>query len=87
MFWSGADFGEEALDIVGAKFRDASVFLNAPGEVDREDLTRWIGKARQIQWNYANLAKRKGRLERLKEAGSDRPWEDGAACQIARPDA
>lgn len=66
MFWSGADFGEVALDVRGSKFRDASLFLNAPAEVDPEALDRWLGKAREIQWDYANVAKRKGRLERLR---------------------
>jgi len=29
-------------------------------------LRRWLEKARAIQWDYKNLAKRKGKLERLK---------------------
>jgi hypothetical protein len=28
MFWSGADFDEEGLNIRGKKFKDASVFYN-----------------------------------------------------------
>jgi len=66
MFWSGADFDEEALNIVGKKFKDASVFFNDPAEVDRIAVSRWFRKAREIQWDYANIVKRKGRLERLK---------------------
>jgi hypothetical protein len=59
MFWSGADFDEPALDVLGAKFKDASVFLNSAAELDRAALARWI------QWNYRDIVKRKGRLERL----------------------
>ena len=30
-----------------------------------KDPTRWLKKARDIQWNYKNIVKRKGVLERL----------------------
>jgi hypothetical protein len=66
MFWSGADFDEDTLNIVGKKFKDASVFFNDPAEVDHIALSRWLRKAQEIQWDYANIVKRKGRLERLK---------------------
>lgn len=66
MFWSGADFDEPALNVVGKKFKDASVFYNAASEVKKADLRRWLEKAQEIQWDYRNLARRKGRLERLK---------------------
>jgi uncharacterized protein YdhG (YjbR/CyaY superfamily) len=66
MFWSGADFEEEGLSVVGGKFKDASVFFNDVSEVKRSDLRRWVKKARDIQWDYKNIVKRKGRLERLK---------------------
>ena len=66
MFWSGASFEEERLNVVGKKFKDASVFYNALGEIVEEDLERWLNKSREIQWDYRNLVKRKGRLERVK---------------------
>lgn len=66
MFWSGADFDEERLDTKGEKFRDASVFYKSAGEIDTGDLRRWLGKSREIQWDYKNIVKRKGVLERLK---------------------
>ena len=66
MFWSGADFDEEALNVKGQKFKDASIFYNSISEVDVTELVRWINKSQQIQWDYKNLIKRKGRLERLK---------------------
>lgn len=65
MFWSGADFGEEALNVVGKKFKDASVFFNDVSEINKNDLKRWLEKSRKIQWDYRNLVKRKGKLERL----------------------
>ena len=66
MFWSGKDFDEEKLDVRGEKFKDASKFYNDVSEVNEADLKRWLKKARVIQWDYKNIVKRKGVLERLK---------------------
>lgn len=66
MFWSGADFGEEKLNIQGAKFKDASIFYKDVIEINPKDLIGWLQKSRQIQWDYKNLIKRKGKLERIK---------------------
>ena len=66
MFWSGADFGEELLSVRGEKFKDASIFYNNVSDIKTKDLTRWLKKSREIQWDYKNLVKRKGQLERLK---------------------
>jgi hypothetical protein len=65
MFWSGADFGEPGLNVIGKKFKDASVFFNDASEINKTDLARWLNKAQEIQWDYANIVKRKGRLVRL----------------------
>lgn len=65
MFWSGADFDEENLNVLGEKFRDASVFYNNVSEISTRDLKRWLDKAKKIQWDYKNIVKRKGKLERL----------------------
>lgn len=66
MFWSGADFDEACLSLVGKKFKDASVFYTDVSEIKKKDLRRWLRKACDIQWDYKNLVRRKGRLERLK---------------------
>ncbi len=66
MFWSGADFEEEGLPVKGGKFKDASVFYNRPEDIETECLERCLKKSRDIQWDYKNLVKRKGKLERLK---------------------
>lgn len=65
MFWSGADFDETGLNVVGGKFKDASVFYNNVAEVKKSDLRRWLKKAREIQWDYKNIVRRKGLPERL----------------------
>lgn len=65
MFWSGADFEEKGLNVMGGKFKDASVFLNDVSEINLDDLNRWLRKSRAIQWDYKNIVKRKGKLERI----------------------
>jgi hypothetical protein len=66
MFWSGLGFEEEGLNVPGGKFKDASVFYNTISGINTKDLKRWLGKAEKIQWDYKNIVKRKGKLEKLK---------------------
>jgi len=66
MFWSGADFEEEGLNVLGEKFKDASVFYTDVSAIIPQDIIRWLDKAKKIQWDYKNIVKRKGKLERLK---------------------
>lgn len=65
MFWSGADFDEPNLKPGTGKFKDASIRYSDVSQIDIEDLKRWLAKGRNIQWDYKNIYKRKGRLERL----------------------
>jgi hypothetical protein len=66
MFWSGVDFEEAGLNVVGKKFRDTSVFYNDAAEINKTALRRWLKKSKEIQWDYKNIVRRKGKLERLK---------------------
>lgn len=66
LFWSGASFEEEELKIDSGKFKDASKRYTDVSQINREDVIRWIEKAKVIQWDYKNIVKRKGVLERLK---------------------
>jgi hypothetical protein len=65
MFWSGADFGEEGLNVRGKKFRDASVFYRDAAEINTAELQRWLEKSRKIQWDYQNIIKNKGLIKRI----------------------
>ncbi len=65
LFWSGQSFEEESLKNEG-KFKAASFRYNSTNEILDDELKRWLEKARRIQWDYKNIVKRKGRLERLK---------------------
>lgn len=66
MFWSGKSFDENKLNVLGGKFQDASIFYNSVNEINSADLEIWLQKAKEIQWDYKNIVKRKGILERLK---------------------
>jgi hypothetical protein len=63
MFWSGADFEEEKLNVKGKKFKDASVFYTTVEQINAKDLKRWLKKSIEIQWDYKNIVKRKGILK------------------------
>ena len=65
LFWSGQSFDEDGLKNEGS-FKAAEARYTDVAQVDVEALQRWLGKARDIQWDYKNIVKRKGNLERLK---------------------
>ena len=65
LFWSGQSFEEEALQKEGS-FKAAEYRYTSVAQINKTDLKRWLQKARDIQWDYKNIVKRKGVLERLK---------------------
>lgn len=65
LFWSGQTFEEIALKNDG-KFKAASITYTSEAQINIEDLHRWLRKCRDIQWDYKNIVKRRGVLERLK---------------------
>lgn len=65
LFWSGQSFDEDGLTNEGS-FKAAEARYTAVDQVDLASLCRWLTKARDIQWDYKNIVRRKGKLERLK---------------------
>jgi hypothetical protein len=65
LFWSGQSFDEPGLENEGS-FKAAEKRYTTTTEVNVKDLARWLKKAKEIQWDYKNIVKRKGVLERLK---------------------
>jgi hypothetical protein len=65
LFWSGQSFEEEKLSNEGS-FKAAEFRYTAAEQIIKKDLERWLKKGRNIQWDYKNIVKRKGVLERLK---------------------
>lgn len=64
LFWSGQSFDEAGLQPEG-KFKAAEARYTDAGQINAKDLQRWLKKSKTIQWDYKNIVKRKGRLERL----------------------
>lgn len=64
LFWSGQSFPSPGLAPEGT-FKAAEKRFVAPTEIDREQLRAWLEHASTVQWDYRNIVKRKGRLERL----------------------
>jgi hypothetical protein len=65
LFWSGQSFTTPGLAPEG-KFKAAEARYTAADQVDVKLLAKWLAEAREVQWDYKNLVKRKGKLERLK---------------------
>jgi hypothetical protein len=65
LFWSGQSFDEPGLAPEGG-FKAAEARYTSADQVVEKDLKRWLEKSAKIQWDYKNIVKRKGKLERLK---------------------
>ena len=65
LFWSGQSFEEDGLKKEGS-FKAAEARYTAADQIDAKKLRRWLTEAREVQWDYRNIVRRKGRLERLK---------------------
>jgi hypothetical protein len=65
LFWSGQSFEEEGLAVEG-KFKAAEARYVTVDDVKVTPLRRWLKKSREIQWDYKNIVKRKGVLERIR---------------------
>ncbi|MET6996724.1 DUF1801 domain-containing protein [Chitinophaga defluvii] len=64
LFWSGQSFEKEGLQPEGS-FKAAEVRYTDVKQIDTGLLKRWLEKSAKIQWDYKNIVKRKGVLERL----------------------
>lgn len=65
LFWSGQSFDEPGLKPEGS-FKAAEVRYISVEQINSSDIQRWLKKSIAIQWDYKNIVKRKGHLERLK---------------------
>jgi hypothetical protein len=64
LFWSGQSFDEKDLEPEGT-FKASEIRYTNIEQVNTKNLKRWLNKAQKIQWDYKNIVKRKGKLERL----------------------
>lgn len=65
LFWSGQSFSEPGLAKEGS-FKAAEARYTDIKQVNKEDLKHWLEKSRVIQWDYKNIVKRRGVLEKIK---------------------
>jgi hypothetical protein len=65
LFWSGQSFDEPGLSNEGS-FKAAQLRFTSKDQINASDLERYLEKASKIQWDYKNIVKRRGVLERLK---------------------
>jgi hypothetical protein len=47
---------------VGASLKTPQYSIIVLDEIDPQALQRWLEKSKLIQWDYKNIAKRKGKL-------------------------
>jgi hypothetical protein len=64
LFWSGQSFAAPGLTPEGS-FKAAEARYRSVGEIDPAALDRWLIEARLVQWDYKNIVRNKGRLDRL----------------------
>ena len=64
LFWSGQSFDEPGLQPEGT-FKAAEARYATLSQVKTNELKRWLEKSKKIQWDYKNIVKRKGKLERV----------------------
>lgn len=64
LFWSGQSFDDAGLKPEG-KFKAAEARYTSRSQIDTKALRGWLESARDIQWDYKNIVKRKGNLVRL----------------------
>lgn len=64
LFWSGQSFDEAALKNEGS-FKAAEARYTTVDQINVSDLERWLKKSKTIRWDYKNIVKRKGVLERV----------------------
>lgn len=64
LFWSGQSFDEEGLQPEGS-FMASEIRYTEVKQIKLTHLKRWLKKAQNIQWDYKNIVKRRGKLERI----------------------
>lgn len=65
LFWSGRSFETPGLEEEGG-FKTAGARYTSVEQVDKTRLKKWLLESRDVQWDYKNIVRRKGKLERLK---------------------
>ncbi len=66
MFWSGQSFNTPGLEVVGSlKFKAAGKLYTEASEIDESIVEEWLAESIEVQYDYKNIVKKKGQLDRL----------------------
>jgi len=65
LFWSGQSFAAPGLHPEG-KFKAAEARFASVDDIDIAALRAWLAECRDVQWDYKNIVRRRGVLERLR---------------------
>ena len=65
LFWSGQSLAAPGLHPEG-KFKAAEARFASVDQIDIAALRGWLAECRVVQWDYKNIVRRKGVLERLR---------------------
>ncbi len=64
LFWSGQSFTTSGLTKEGS-FKAAEIHYADKASVKVTALRKWLKESRMIQWDYKNIVKKKGKLDRI----------------------
>ena len=64
LLWSEQSFLNKGLKAVG-KYKAAEVILKNTDSIDKAKIKEWITESNEVQWNYKDIIKNKGKLEPL----------------------
>lgn len=64
LFWSGQSFKDSGL-IPEGSFKAAEMRYTGAKDIKVTVLRGWLKQAKKIQWDYKNIVKRKGKLEKI----------------------
>lgn len=65
LFWSGQSFVKSGLMPEGS-FKAAQMYYSDSRDIKVTALRGWLKQAKRIQWDYKNIVKNKGRLEKIR---------------------
>ena len=64
LFWSGQSFVDSGLKPEGS-FKAAEMYYAESKDLKVTQLRGWLKQAKRIQWDYKNIVKRRGVLEKV----------------------
>ena len=64
LFWSGKSFKESGLKPEGS-FKAAEMYYSESKDIKVTALRGWLKQAKHIQWDYKNIVKNRGKLNKI----------------------